>query len=662
MKQQLTAIILAGGLGKRLGGIDKVLLEIAGHTLLERTIKTLTKSHFSQIIIVANPNNVNAIKKIVSKNVDLVVQKQALGTLDAASVGFGIVKNEIENVAVLYGDDSAFYKPDTINKVILKHLISKSNITFVTIDKEDPTGLGRIIRKNGKVAAIVEEKDATLAQKEIKEVNDGLYIFDKSWFLKSCRAIKPSKATGEFYLTDLIELTLQQDRKIETYKLENPNEWHGINTHQELEEARLKYEKRIHIMGIAGSGAAATAAIAKSNGYQVDGCDLAPESTYASNLEGIKVAKGHNSSHLENINMLLNSPAIEKFDSQNTELKEAKKKNIPILTWQKFQGKYLQEGKLVITVTGAYGKSTTTAMISQILTDAGFDPTCEIGATVLSWNKNFRVGDSKYYVCEADEYNDNFLNYQSDIAMILNAAWDHPDYFKTKEKLLASYGKYVSKIKKNGVLVIGNDDNLEKIIKFSRKDIKIVKIKAFSPYKLSIIGHFREENADAALSIAQLLNIDPTLAKNSVENFKGLARRLEYKGQKQNVKVYDDYAVQPYTIKTTANALKEQFENKTVVLVLEPHTYSRIKTFFNDFVKNLKETKVDHVFITNIYAAREKAQDPNLPQELAFQIGKKAKYTGSIEETANYLKSHLKDFDVILSMGAGKVYRLWDIL
>ncbi|MBI2012541.1 hypothetical protein HYS90_01275 [Candidatus Curtissbacteria bacterium] len=315
----------------------------------------------------------------------------------------------------------------------------------------------------------------------------------------------------------------------------------------------------------------------------------------------------------------------------------------------------------MIAVAGAYGKSTTTAMVSKVLVGQGQDLTCEIGATVLEWKANYRVGKSKYHVCEADEYNDNFLNYRPDIAVILNVAWDHPDYFKTKDSVLASYKKFIGNIKKDGYLVIGKDPKLIELSKF-RKDIKIVKIEDFGRLSLSLIGDFRLENANAALTVAKILKLDLELAKKSVKNFEGLGRRLEYKGEIQGVKIYDDYAVQPYTVLATTDALKEKFKDKKIVLVFEPHTFSRIKTFFDDFVKNLKAAKSDRIFITEVYPAREKGNPKALAQKLADEIGPKAIFTGSIEQTAVYLKRHLKDFGVVLSMGAGKSFQLTDLL
>lgn len=642
-------------------GKSKVLHEISGQSLIEKTIATVKDTRPAQIIAVANKKNLTEMKKMFKNQVLYAFQPQPKGTGNAALIGLKSVKENVPVVCVMYGDDTAFYKPKTIGDVYTHHLKSGAVVTFVTVKLEDPAGFGRIIRGNGKVTAIIEEKDATSAQKQINEVNDGVYFFEKDWLSKNIRKLKPSKVTGELYITDMIEEAIRQKKKVETYTLSDPDEWHSVNTPQDLKKARKKHVKNIHMMGILGAGASAVCGIAKGYGFDVSGCDLIPDSPYAKNLD-MSIYKNHDPTHLKNVSMLIVSPSVLKFDPDNSEIKAARKLLTPTLTWQEFQGRFLQKGKFVIAVAGAYGKSTTTAMISQILIDQNLDPTCEIGASPLAWGQNFRVGKSKYYVCEADEYNDNFLNYDADIAVVLNLGWDHPDYFKTKKAVFASFKKFIANIKGNGILVIGGDKDSAVLARYARPDVKVVKIAKIDKLDLSIIGDFRKENANAALTVAGLLNLDPSAAKHTVEEFGGIGRRLEYKGEINGVKVYDDYAVQPYTVLKTANALEEKYKRKRIALVFEPHTFSRISVFFDDFVKNLSRAKVDSIFITEVYAAREQGDSKRLAEDLAKRVGNKATFSGSLEETARYLKKHLGEFDIVLSMGAGGVYKFWDLL
>lgn len=629
--------------------------------MIVRSLEVAKALHPSQIIMVVSPQLQNKLGDLIKEKIDYAIQSYPGGTADAAICAISKVRKDAGVVLILNGDDSAFFKPQTLKRVINNHIRTKSTLTLMTAKLPNPKGFGRIIRQNGRITDIIEEKDTASEQKKIKEVNVGIYAFDRQWADLNLPKISKSTVTGENYLTDSVKLASSQLKTISDYTLTNLNQWQSVNTQKDLEKVKLQFLKRIHIMGIAGAGASAVAGIASGYGYQVNGCDLIPKSSYTASLK-IKVLKGHNPKHIKNISTLVVSPAILKYDPQNIEVSKAKKQKIPVISWQQFQGKFLQKNKFVIAVAGAYGKSTTTALLSQILIDAGLDPTCEIGATVLSWGTNFRVGDSKYYVCEADEYNDNFLNYNPDIAVVLNMSWDHPDYFKTKERVFDSYEQFINKIKNNGVLVIAQDPSLEKLAKLARSDIKIAVIGNYDNYKLSIIGDFRRENAHAALTVAKILEINSLLATQSIQNFSGVARRLEFRGKIDNVRVYDDYAVQPYTVLTTANALKEKFKNSKVVLVLEPHTFSRINIFFDDFVKNLKKCRIDKILITEVYPAREKGNKKEIAAKLAKAIGHKATFTGSITDTANYLEKSLKGYDVICSMGAGNVHKLYDTL
>ena len=660
MKNKLAAIILAAGEGKRMKSkIPKVLHTIGNLSIIEHSVVKVQSVNPAHIVVVASPQVANRFKKIEEK-VDIAIQKRPLGTADATLIGIGKVRKDIETVLVVYGADLAYITPSTLNRVVKRHMKSNSVQTLITAKVAKPEGFGRVLRKESKIVDIIEEKDASTSQRKIKEINVGIYVFNKVWLKNSLPKVKPSIVTGESYLVDLVKIAARAHQKIETYELQDTKEWLPIDSQKDLRLAQNRIGNNIHIMGIAGSGASAVAQIAKGNGYEASGCDINPRSSYLKDSK-LEIKRGHKSSHIHNVGMLIVSPAVLKYDPKNGELKEAKKQKIPVVTWQEFQARFLQKDKYVISIAGAYGKSTTTAMVSQVLIDSGLDPTCEIGATVIDWHKNYRVGKSEFYVNEADEYNDNFLNYQPDIAVILNLAWDHPDYFKSEKDILASYKKFIHKIKKGGTLVISSK-SLKVLKLLNRNDIKIVIIKDFPGVKLSIIGDFRKENANAALTAAQILGVSLDRAKKSLATFKGLARRLEYKGEINGTKIFDDYAVQPYTIKATANALCDKFKSQKVALVIEPHTFSRLQSFFNQFTKNLKEINAERIFITDVYAAREHGNSHQLAKNLAQKVGSKAKYSGSIEDTVVYLKKHLGDFDIILSIGAGDIYKLYELL
>ncbi len=654
-RQNFSAIILAGGVGKRMqSDRSKILHKIAGVTLIEKTVRVLESLKPSEIIIVGNKDNANKLQDIFKSKIKIAIQEKPLGTADAARIGLTKISAKINHIAILYGDDTAFYKKETVEKVFKKHIASKAKITFVTLHKKNPGGLGRIVRKNAKLIGIVEEKDAPQDVKKITEVNDGLYFFQKDFLSENIKYLSASPVTGELYITDLIGLALKNKQKVETYLLENGHEWHGINTPIELATANFKSNKKVHFMGIAGSGASAVANIAKAHGFDVTGCDI-ESSPY---LKNIQIKNGHSPTHIKKISALIVSPAILKSTNYSEEIETAKKEGIPVVTWQEFLGNVLQEDKFVISVCGAYGKSTTTAMVSQILVDQKKDPTCELGAKVINWQTNYKIGNSKYFICEADEYNNNFLNYHPDIIVLLNIEWDHPDFFKSKEELKKSYITFIDNIKENGILIL-EKSTYKKIKDHVRSDVKIEFIKHFSKLSLSIIGDFRQENANAALTLSNALGLNYKQAVNTVTKFKGLSRRLEFKGKIDGVIFYDDYAVQPYTIKTTANALKEKYKTKKLALVWEPHTFSRVNTFLSSFIHEIKNTNIDQLFITDVFGAREKGDSSGVSKKLAQKIGSKAIYTGSVKNTAKYVRRYLKRYNVVCSMGAGDVYKLY---
>ena len=244
--KNVSAIILAAGKGTRMHSkIPKVLNEICGRPMISYTLQNLRRSGVGEIIAVVSYKRNLVIRKI-SGAVKIAVQKNPKGgTADAAKAGFSAVGRDCKTLVVINGDDSAFYTPETIKNVLKIHRERGRKLTFVSLIKDNPTGLGRVIRgKNGLIAKIVEEKDATYEERKIKEVNDGLYVFDRNWFSQNIGKVKISPQ-GEYYLVDLIKIAIDRGDRMATYTLPDDNEWQGINTPEELEKARLKMVRRI---------------------------------------------------------------------------------------------------------------------------------------------------------------------------------------------------------------------------------------------------------------------------------------------------------------------------------------------------------------------------------------------------------------------------------
>lgn len=239
-------IVLAAGKGTRMKSKNpKVLHTICGRPMIAYTLENLRKAGFAEVIVVVSFKKALVLKE-VGKACKIAVQKNPKGgTADAAKAGLGSLSKNISTVAVINGDDSAFYKPETIRDILRFHKKSSSVLTFVSLVKDDPYGLGRVVRDGkGDVVRIVEEKNATDAQKKIKEVNDGLYVFKRDWLDKNINKVKLSPQ-GEYYLVDLIKIAIDRGEKVGVYRLKDASQWQGINTPEQLALAQDKMKQRL---------------------------------------------------------------------------------------------------------------------------------------------------------------------------------------------------------------------------------------------------------------------------------------------------------------------------------------------------------------------------------------------------------------------------------
>ncbi len=407
---------------------------------------------------------------------------------------------------------------------------------------------------------------------------------------------------------------------------------------------------KVHFMGIGGSGISAVARMAKHLGYDVSGCDLEESSiTYRLRKDGIPVAIGHDATHLKKIDLLIHTPAVFYQSDTHPEYKKAKSSMI----WEEFMAKYLQKGKYVIAVSGTHGKGTTAAMISKVMEDAGTDPTCEVGANLLDWDKkNYRLGKSKYFVCEADEFRDKFLLYSPEIAIITSLEMDHPEYFKDFSQVITSFKKFAAKAK----VVIASAD-LKKY-KLAKKVIYYQPAKL----KLKLPGAHIKADAGAAMAVAKYLKINERVAKKSLESFSGLERRFEFRGEVDGVKIIDDYAHHPTAVTANIKAVREKYPKKKVWIVFQPHMHSRLETLFADFAKSLK--MADRVVVTDVFTRRESGVTKPSGKDLALAVGSpRATYVGGdLQNVANFVSRNSSKGDVVLVLGAGDVYKVSEYL
>lgn len=414
--------------------------------------------------------------------------------------------------------------------------------------------------------------------------------------------------------------------------------------------------KRVHFLGIGGSGTSAAAKIAQAQGFEITGCDINIDNEFASMFDKNSITQGHSPKHIENIDILAVTPAIYSLDPNNPELIAAKKKGIETLTWQAFMGKYLQKNKFVIAVGGTHGKSTTTAMIGLLLENAGLDPTVELGAIVPKWGSNYRIGKSQYFVTEADEFNDNFLSIYPDITVVTTIEMDHPEYFENFEIYKKSFGKLFSQTKRTIVANLsdqGVKDTLDTKIEMIDYSKRLVDL------SLKIPGNFNVLNATAAYQVGLVLEIEPEVIKQSLENFEGIGRRFEYIGNFKQAQVYSDFGHHPTEIKLTLETARMKFPDKKIIVIFQPHMFSRTKALFDDFVSILKSAKVDHIFIMDIYPSREIDTKIVNSKQLVQAINQKnVTYLPSEKDVINKIKSQGTENEVLFFLGAGDTHNL----
>lgn len=415
--------------------------------------------------------------------------------------------------------------------------------------------------------------------------------------------------------------------------------------------------QNVHFIGIAGSGASAVAAIAQAQGFKVSGCDNNPHNEFTTNFSDDQLFAGHDPSHLEGVDILAITPAITSYDPNNPELLTAKQQQIPTMTWQEFMGKYLEPNHKVIAVCGTKGKSSTTAMAGLLLEDAGLDPTVELGAKIGRWDVNFRIGKGEWFVTEADEFNDNFLVTHPDIAIVTNIEMDHPEFFADFDSYKQSFIKFLSQTKQ---LIIANmgDPNVGEVIKVVMKHSAVSVIdysKSDFQLELKVIGEHMKLNANAVFQLGLSLGIETDQIRQSLTNYAGIGRRGELIGQINGAEIYSDYAHNPMSIEATAKAFANQFPDRDLWLIFEPHMFSRTKALFDEFARVLKAAPAKRVTVLDIYPAREADTGIVSSGELVSAINEsKVEHQPDFNQLSKQLQK-ITNQDVVVFMGAGPI-------
>lgn len=444
-------------------------------------------------------------------------------------------------------------------------------------------------------------------------------------------------------------------------------------------------KEHIYFIGIGGISMSGLAEILASRGHQVSGTDV-KETAVTKHLQslGIHINFGHRAENItDDITLVVYTAAIH---DDNPELRAAHEKGIRIMDRAHLLGQIMDEYHDSVAVSGTHGKTTTTSMVSEILLAAEKDPTITVGGILPTIGSNLRIGNSPYFVAEACEYFDSFLQFNPFIAIILNVESDHLDYFKTLENIRRSFHAFAQRVPDNGLLVISEKiDNVEELTDGLTCHVETFGLSEkanwraenivheadgrnsfdvyhngafFTTIHLHIPGEHNITNALAAIAASAFLGAAPEDCVKGLHHYTGTERRFQLKGKKDGITVIDDYAHHPTEIKA-ALAAAQNVQHNTTWCVFQPHTFSRTRFLFDEFGEAFGDA--DEIIIADIFAARETDDGTISAAQLAERIaqtGKSARYVGDFAAIEAYLREHCKSGDLLMTVGAGDVYKI----
>lgn len=455
-----------------------------------------------------------------------------------------------------------------------------------------------------------------------------------------------------------------------------------------------KKKSHIHFVGIGGIGMSGIAKILKQQGYQISGCDLDLEQKSVKDLQalGCVIHQGNNTPacHDESIDILVYSSAIH---NDNPEITAAIQRGIPTIPRALMLAE-LMRMKYSIAIAGAHGKTTTTSLVSHILLEAHFDPTVIVGGHLHSISTNAHFGHGDFLVAEADESDRSLTKLHPTLAVVTNIDREHLDVYKDLDDIKNTFKQFLSNIPFYGKAILCYEDaNIRSLLPLSypktltyglsnqadlyAQDVQLedtysectvwLKNNCLGKLTIPMLGKHNVLNTLAATTIALELGIPFTMIAHALTTFKGVDRRFTFKGTYKGAEMFDDYGHHPEEIRNTLLVARKRAKNKLIV-VFQPHRYSRTQHLWNDFLNVLSSPIIDHIFITDIYPASEQPIADITSQKLVAdlrQITASVEYFPLDKDFATIhkkLASLVQEGDLILLLGAGKMYKLADTL
>ena len=440
--------------------------------------------------------------------------------------------------------------------------------------------------------------------------------------------------------------------------------------------------RRAHLVGIGGVSMCALAQVLHDQGMVITGSDM-QRSAVTDRLErsGIHVFIGHDAAQVAGADLLIRTAAVH---DDNPEIAAAHAAGIPVFERAQSWGQLMKKYPNAVCVAGTHGKTTTSSMVTHIFLAAGRDPTVMIGGYLPLLGAGHRVGQGDTIIMESCEYCNSFLNFYPTVPVILNIDADHLDFFKDLDDIKRSFRRFAELTPANGTVVLCGDDrntmdamagldrptltfglgdgcdvtaaNFQK--GWSSFDI-LVHGALYCHVDLPLVGRHNCSNALAAAAAAWVLGVDGAAVAEGLNSFTGAGRRMEYKGTCNGAAVYDDYAHHPGELHALLSSIREKAPGKRVIAAFQPHTYSRTRALFDDFVRELQ--LADQVLVTEIYAAREKNTLGISAAALAERI-EGALFCPTLDNLAAQLKAIATPDDVILTIGAGSISRVSDMI
>lgn len=457
-----------------------------------------------------------------------------------------------------------------------------------------------------------------------------------------------------------------------------------------MEQAGLSQyrNQRVHMVGIGGASMAGLAEMLHHDGFLVSGSDSA-DSYAVKKLQkmGMDVRPGHHPDMVQGAGLLVYSAAIS---AEDPERMEAKRLGIPQMERAVLLGAIMQDAQEQVCVCGTHGKTTTTAMLAQALTESGADPTIHLGGSLDAIGGSIRIGNSGLFVAEACEFNRSFLHMPVTLAVLLNIEVDHLDCYGDMEHVEAAYVDFLERLPEDGiVLALGSDERVQRVLgQLKRKNRRIYLFgqdpafdyafhnleydakgnpsfqvmhqgESLCDVTLAVPGQYNALHALAALATVHLMGQNTQQAARSLADFTGAHRRFEHTGQVQGMDLYHDYGHNPAEMQVAIDMAKLQ--NRRVIAVMQPHTFSRVKSLFDEYLTCTQAA--DITLVTDIFGAREKDPgDINTPMliEGMRSNGITAYHTPSFDDTEAWLLENGQEGDLVITMGCGNINLLND--